>query len=71
MIDTAQFPYPVLLTWARNPEWNRICVWALEHMGLPGGSYCTRPHEDYMQWNFATEQDQLMFTLAWGDDHEH
>ncbi len=62
------FQYPVKLTWERNPKWNEICAWGIEHFGLPGNQYTTEVCEEYMCWNFASVQDQLLFVTAWGND---
>jgi hypothetical protein len=63
--------YPVQLDWATNPSmkyWNEVCAWTIEHFGLPGGRYSTVIDTDYMIWKFHTEEDQLLFILAWGKD---
>ena len=65
-----RYQYPVRITWARHPRWNLICAWCIEHLGLPGDRYITDVQEDHMQWYFLAREDQLLFTLAWGDDSE-
>jgi hypothetical protein len=63
--------YSVKLDWVNNPYmeyWNNICIWGIEHFGLPGDRYTTNLTEDYMIWNFRNPQDQLLFMLAWGND---
>jgi hypothetical protein len=62
------FNYPVRITWERNPKWNEICAWGIEHFGLPGDRYITEPDEKYMCWRFVSPQDQLLFVTAWGND---
>ncbi len=66
------FEYPVTLVWNLNPSmqrWDKICVWAVEHFGLPGHRYRTEISTEHMTWFFGTQQDQLIFTLAWGNDN--
>jgi hypothetical protein len=35
---------------------------------LPGSRYITHADETCMTWQFSSQQDQLLFALAWGDD---
>lgn len=66
-----QFPYPVTLDWARRPSmerWNEICAWTIEHFGLPGIRYQTEVDSARMTWYFQSQQDQLVMTVAWGND---
>lgn len=63
-----RFPYSVRITWDQEPNWNEICAWALEHFGLPGHRFITEPSEDYLQFHFNNNQDQLLFVTAWGHD---
>ena len=62
------YPHTVRITWERSPKWNNICIWALEHLGLPGNRFITHATEDYMEWRFRSIKDHLLFVLAWGDD---
>ena len=62
------YPYVTRITWSRVPKWNEMCAWAIEHFGLPGNRYITHATEDYMEWMFDSIEDQLFFTLAWGND---
>jgi hypothetical protein len=67
----SQTRYAVKHTWDTNPttsRWNEVCIWVVEHFGLPGGRYITDLSGDYMVWYFENEQDQLLMTLAWGND---
>ena len=64
----SDFAHQVLLTWERNPNWNNICAWTIEHFGLPGHRYVTIPSEQCMYWKFVDQQDQLLFVTAWGND---
>lgn len=67
-----EFPYPVTLDWVRRPSmerWNEICAWCIEHFGLPGIRYQTEVGPARMTWYFQSPQDQLMMTVAWGNDN--
>jgi hypothetical protein len=69
-----QFHYPVTLLWNCRPsmeQWNEITAWTVEHFGLPGTRYRTEIATEYMTWFFETQQDQLIFTLAWGNDESY
>jgi len=61
--------YPVKIDWSRDPSWNEITCWALEHFGLPGDKYTTQLDPDFMIFNFNDPRDQLLFILAWGRDN--
>jgi len=66
-----EYPYPVTLDWTRRPSmeaWNEINAWTIEHFGLPGIRYRTEVSTERMTWYFETEQDKLLFVVAWGDD---
>lgn len=66
-----EFAYPVTLDWARRPNmerWNEICAWTIEHFGLPGIRYQTEVDSARMTWYFQSQQDQLVMTVAWGND---
>ena len=65
-----EFPHRVRLTWERNHKWNLICAWALEHFGLPGDRFMTGPTENFMDWYFRSQDDKILFVIAWGDDNE-
>ena len=65
------YDYPVTLVWGYRPsteKWNEICAWTVEHLGLPGHRYRTEITTEKMTWFFETVEDQLIFTLAWGND---
>jgi hypothetical protein len=67
-----KYDYPVRLDWENNPHmerWNEVCAWAVEYFGLPGHRYRTEITKDYMIWYFITPEDQLIMTLAWGNDN--
>lgn len=66
-----QYQYPVTLDWDQRPSmqaWNEICAWTIEHFGLPGHRYTTEVGTERMTWYFASQQDQLTMTVAWGND---
>jgi hypothetical protein len=68
----SQYPYPVTLDWAKRPTmetWNEICAWTIEHFGLPGIRYQTEVSTERMTWYFQDAQDQLIMTVAWGNDN--
>ncbi len=68
----AKYTHPVRLDWENNPymeHWNEVCAWTVEHFGLPGHKYRTEINKDYMIWFFEDQQDQLIMTLAWGNDN--
>ena len=45
-------------------KWNNICVYAVEHFGLPGVNYYTKVTEDYMDFYFYNERDAIHFNLS-------
>ena len=45
-------------------KWNNICVYAIEHYGLPGVNYYTKVTEDYMDFYFYNERDAIHFNLS-------
>lgn len=66
------FVYPVTLLWEHRPvmeQWNEITAWAVEHFGLPGDRYRTEITTEQMTWFFEDPTDQLIMTLAWGNDN--
>jgi hypothetical protein len=69
-MDT-QTRYPVKHYWNSGDtrdHWDQMCIWSVEHFGLPGDRYTTEIDEQWMIWYFKNEQDQLLMTLAWGND---
>ena len=66
--NSINYPHVTRITWTRVPNWNEMCVWAIEHFGLPGNRFITHATEDYMEWMFNSAEDQLFFILAWGND---
>ena len=47
--------------------WDNVCVYALEHFGLPGQRYITDISEHRMIWSFKDPRDALMFKLRWSE----
>ena len=67
----SEYPYPVTLDWAHRPDsarWDEICIWVIDHFGLPGIKYVTEISAERMTWYFETIEDKLLFVVAWGDD---
>lgn len=67
----SQTRYPVKHYWNHDDtreRWDHMCVWVVEHFGLPGARYTTELSQDWMTWYFNNEQDQLLMTIAWGND---
>lgn len=48
-------------------RWDKVCIYAVENYGLPGGSYITDISENYMTWSFKNPKDALMFKLRWSE----
>lgn len=45
-------------------DWNKKCIFALEHFGLPGNeTYICHATEDYMDFYFVREEDAIIFSL--------
>jgi hypothetical protein len=69
--SVTEFSHAVTLDWAKRPSteaWNEICAWTIEHFGLPGHRYQTEVGTEKMTWYFQNQQDQMIMTIAWGDD---
>jgi hypothetical protein len=47
--------------------WDNVCIYAIEHYGLPGSRYITDISADRMVWSFRDPQDALMFKLRWSE----
>ena len=59
----------VRIPWQVNHDihqWNRTCVWAVEHFGLPGDRYETHATEEYMDFYFKDDRDAIIFELTRG-----
>lgn len=68
MTAGVRYSHSARITWDRDPKWNDICAWAIEHLGLPGERYITELDPDWMQFHFRDPSDQLLFITAWGSD---
>lgn len=51
-----------------NTWWNETCANIMEHFGLPGDRYSTCITENYMEFNFKSEQDALMCRILISDE---
>lgn len=45
--------------------WNEHLAGIVEVFGLPGGRYLTHTDIDYMDFEFFSEQDRLLFLTGW------
>lgn len=48
--------------------WNELLAWTVETFGLPGDKILFHPNQDYMTFDFANQQDALMFQLKSGGE---
>jgi len=48
-------------------RWDEICIYAIEHYGLPGKNYVTDMSVDRMIWSFKDPKNALMFKLRWSE----
>jgi len=55
----------VCIPWTRN-DWNIACAWAIEHYGLSGEKFTTRPGDTGIEFYFKDEKDAMMFELCCG-----
>jgi len=59
----------VRIKWSRDycteESWDRVCIWAIERFGLPGGLYTTQLNIDYMDFVFNNKNDALIMALMW------
>jgi len=59
----------VRIAWGREfdneQRWNDICVWAIEHFGLPGDRFHSHANIIYMDFVFKSNKDALMMALMW------
>jgi hypothetical protein len=57
----------VRIPWQVNHDihqWNKTCVWAVVHFGLPGDRYETHATEEYLDFYFFDERDAIIFELT-------
>jgi hypothetical protein len=45
--------------------WNEVCIWAIDHFGLPGQRFQTHANIDYMDFVFNSNKDALLMSLMW------
>lgn len=63
LVDTKKYPYVVRIDWQVYINWNKICIEAIEHYGLPGSKYMVNSTADYMDFCFKCEKDAIWFKL--------
>ena len=63
------YTHAVRIALFRNniPDWDRVCMEAMELFGLPGGRYITSIGSDGMDWIFQNQQDALLFKLKFSE----
>jgi hypothetical protein len=47
-------------------NWDEVCIWAMDHFGLPGYKFTTHLTEECMDFYFMDERDAVLFELRWG-----
>jgi hypothetical protein len=57
----------VRIPWSREHDneykWNEVCARAIEMFGLPGDRFTTSANVNYMDFNFKSNKDALMFAI--------
>ena len=65
------FDHHVAVWWSERMRpttaWDDVCIYAIEHYGLPGEKYITDISVDRMVWSFRDSRDALMFKLRWSE----
>ena len=65
------YDYHVRVNWSKEinkpSRWDDVCIYAIEHYGLPGKNYITDMSVDRMVWSFRDPRDALMFKLRWSE----
>lgn len=68
------YNYHVKKNWTLGQDtdewWNNVCIWVIEHHGLPGFNYVTEITPDYMIFKFKEKEDAMLTALRWGNDNE-
>jgi hypothetical protein len=71
IVKNSEFEYPITVKWGSGSDtltyWDNICIYAIEHFGLPGDRYVTDITADHMTWQFRSEQDALIFKLRFSE----
>jgi hypothetical protein len=66
-----EYIHHVQIDWSHEmrwiSRWDEICIYAIEHYGLPGKNYITDMSADRMIWSFRNPQNALMFKLRWSE----
>jgi len=67
------YNYQVKKNWETGQQdttawWDKVCIWAIETYGLPGGNYITEIHEKYMIFKFKEKEQAMIMALRWGND---
>ena len=67
----AGYNHHVAVWWSERMRpttaWDEVCIYAIEHYGLPGTRYITDISADRMVWSFQDPKDALMFKLRWSE----
>lgn len=61
------YDHELMIPWikAGRPDWNEVCVWAIEEFGLPGGRFQTHSTEHGMTFSFRDPRDLAWMKLRW------
>lgn len=65
-----EYTYRVRVSLTDNdniPNWDKICISAIELFGLPGERYITDIANNYMDWIFKDSKDALIFKLKFSE----
>ena len=70
-MKSPEFNHPVTINWGAGPDtmdyWDQLCIYAIEHFGLPGDRYITDISADCMTWAFRSDYDALLFKLRFSE----
>jgi hypothetical protein len=70
-VTEPEYIHHVEIPWSKNMQtisrWDDVCIYAIEHYGLPGKNYITDMSADRMIWSFRNPQNALMFKLRWSE----
>lgn len=61
------YDHELLIPWIKEgrPDWNEVCIWAIEQFGLPGDRYQTQVTVDAMTFRFRNPRDLVWMKLRW------